>query len=206
MIEQLQTPGAVPMNPMAVQSAGPGGQAYVSVLFSGAILSAAKEYPLFTFAENDTAKPFARLLTNLKQPNQLGNGENFTAVQACFRAFKVQGDVPTKEEITALKSLISGLGITATWGSNETKILDIRGWMLESPENFIASDDTATSMVSSSGGNVAGWVNLAVRQPFGPSDNLGGTIRLALDVPAVLRTTGQEWAILFAYAGIKQVK
>jgi hypothetical protein len=80
--------------------------------------------------------------------------------------------------------------------------LDLRGWHLSPSENFVSSDGT----IANSPSNQAGWVNLAVRQPFASNDNLGGSVKFAIDIPAVLRTNGQEWAIVFGYAGIKQVK
>lgn len=205
MAEQVQS---VPMSPAVVASFGPGGQSYIANLFSGFILKSDKQYPLFQFAQNDNAVPFASVLTNLREAGRIGSTMNFTALQIGWRVVKLGDAMPTQQEIHDIKRVLFASNIQVTIGSNETRIAEFVGSHLLNVEEF--ASETVT--VNGHGGqsspvSTSAWVNLIQPIPLQNNIELGGKVTCNLTaIPPALITANQNWAVQIVMAGIKQTK
>lgn len=205
MAEQVQS---LPMTPAQVATFGPGGQSYIANLFSGFILSSDRQYPLFQFAQNDNAVPFASVLTNLREAGRIGSTMNFTALQIGWRVVKLGDTMPTQQEIHDIKRFLFACNIQVTVGSNETRIAEFTGAHLLNVEEFASS----TVLADAHGGqsspvSTSPWVNLIQPIPLQNNVEIGGKVVCNLPaVPPALITANQNWAVQILMAGIKQTK
>lgn len=198
--------GVTPQLPLPVKSFGPGGQRFISNLFSGFVIDVEKTHSLFTFAQNSS--PLAPLLTNMREAGRIGSTMNFTAMQMCVRAFKIGDTVPTSQEIHDLKRYIGSLNLEIYLGSNTTRCAEFTGAHLLNVMDFASQTTLADTFGAvASPVNTGSWMNLPEMIGMQESVELSGQAKCNLAaVPASLYAVASSWVVLVIFGGIKQTK
>lgn len=191
-----------------VASFGAGGQQYIASLRTGFNVSANQVNELFAFSCTDTNVPNARVLTNITEPRKVGSTMAFRAVRLGLRIVPLlsSGGPLSPTQLMNMKQLLQSADVTITVGSNDTKIAEFSGLDLMEPIDTVASDTTATAMVSQGLGGGIGWIPLAIPIEIQANCNIGGTVRFSAPVPLALLADLNAFGFVVILQGLKVVK
>jgi hypothetical protein len=194
-----------PITPPSVQSVGPGGQIYISNLFTGFIIRDEQQNDIFTFNQNDPQQPFARVLTNFVETGKIGSRMTYTAGGLAIRIFKLGATAPTAQELHDVKKLLASSRVEVNIASNNTKVAEFSGTHFMNVLDVVGKEATA-NFVPVGTVNSSGYCNLRIPIALEENINLGGVVRFGIPVPASLRQASEEWAFVVLLAGEKSAK
>lgn len=165
-----------------IASFGAGGQMYMASMYTGFEIRRSKIInPLFAFTRNDSSPANAAALTNLDEARKIGSTMAFRAYRVGMRIVCFDSGMVHFLDVHAQKMLLSGVSLTLTVGSNETKIAEFSGMDLMQPIDTIASDtesgdNIAAASVGGLGGGI-GWIPLQIPIEIQANCNVGGVVR-----------------------------
>lgn len=178
--------------PETIQSFGAGGQVYSAEIWGGFPIHSDTENQLFTFSRDDNGQPFAKFLTNLQRPGQLGSTEEFIVTHVGARIVKFDGSAAlSSAEVEAAKNCLASAYIELGLGNDFVKIGQFSGMHWQAPVDASVTDvSTVTAAVSEGGACANNFISLRVPIPMQRNVELRGSVKFAKAPDSKLQPAG----------------